>query len=396
MPQVSVIIPTRNRANWLAEAIDSVLQQTFTDFELIIVDDGSTDRTAEVVSGYRDRRIVYVHQDKQERGAARNRGAALGQGEYITFLDDDDWYLPRKLEVQVQALGADPNLGMVISGWDRVDELGKVVRAERPWVHHPQAALQDWLFAAMAHVAAVLIRRSWFERVGGFNHDLAQAEDTFLWYSLARAGCPVAWAKETVFKQRLHGGNSVRNMAHVKQGKLAMLKLIFADERIPAALGMSEASAYARVYMGFACREYAGDCPDDAKADLAQALALDSSLKLQDADRLLEIIAAYAWNHMTADPFVFTNRVFAHLPDEHADLQRLRRRAVARTWLVGAFRAYQYDDMPRVRANALKALVAAPSLVRNRGLVLILARSLVGGRRADEIVPLGPPILLFQ
>ena len=178
MPQVSVIIPTRNRANLLAEAIDSVLQQTFTDFELIIVDDGSTDHTAEVVCRYQDERIAYFRQDKQERGAARNRGVALSQAEFITFLDDDDWYLPRKLECQVQALRADANAGIVISGWDRVSEAGEIVRSERPWLHHPQVALRDWLFAAMAHVAAVLIRRSWFEKVGGFNHDLAPAEDT--------------------------------------------------------------------------------------------------------------------------------------------------------------------------------------------------------------------------
>jgi len=381
MPQVSVIIPTRNRAQLLSEAIDSVLKQTFGDFELIIVDDGSTDHTAEVVTGYKDGRIVYYQQKKQERGVARNQGVALSQGEYITFLDDDDWYMPRKLEVQVQGLRERPNVGMVISGWDRVNELGEVVRSERPWLHHPHPALKDWLFAAMAHVAAVLIRRPWFERVEGFNHDLAPAEDTYLWFRLAQAGCPVAWVKEVVFKQRLHSSNSVRNMAHVKEGKTAMLATIFADAEVPSLLGMSKECAYARVYMGFACLEYAADCTEDARSDLLHAIELDPSLLVNNADRLLESVAAYAWNHLTGDSVAFTNRVFLNLPGELSRLQSLRRRAVARTWMVGAFRAYQYSDMAKVRENAFKAIATAPSSLLNRGLTSILAQSLIGSNR---------------
>jgi glycosyltransferase involved in cell wall biosynthesis len=384
MPQVSVIIPTYNRAQLLAEAIDSVLNQTFSDFELIIVDDGSTDHTADVVRSYHDQRIHYCPQGKQERGAARNRGVALSQGEYLTFLDDDDWYMPCKLEVQVQGLRMHPDVGMVISGWDRVKESGEVVRSERPWLHHPQPALKDWLFAAMAHVAAVLIRRPWFEQVGGFNHNLQQAEDTYLWFRLAQAGCPTAWVKEMVFKQRLHGSNSVRNMSHAKQGKTTMLDTIFADSQAPASLGMSKESAYAQVYMGFACLQYAVGCTEDARSDLSQAIALDPSLLLNNADRLLEIIAAYAWNHLTGDPLLFTNQLFSNLPDELSELQSLRRRAVARTWVVGAFRAYQYNDMPRVRQSALKAIATAPSSLLNRGLVSILAQSLIGSRRLSS------------
>lgn len=381
MPQVSVIIPTRNRADLLSEAIASVLSQTFRDFELIVVDDGSTDHTAAVVNSFADQRILYHRQESLERGAARNRGVALSQGEYITFLDDDDWFLPRKLEVQVQQLDREPDLGMVISGWDRVNETGVIVRSDRPWLHHPQPVLKDWLFEAMAHVAAVLIRRPWFERVGGFNHTLSSAEDTLLWFQLAHSGCPFGWVKEVVFKQRLHGSNSVRSLAHVKKGKTAMLDTIFADSQLPSTLGMSKESAYARVYMGFACLEYASNCLEDARSDLSQAVALEPSVLQNDADGLLESIAAYAWSHLTEDPLVFTNRVFANLPGELSPLQSLRRRAIARTWMVGAFRAYQRGDMAQVRRSAFKAIAAAPSSLLNRGLASILTQSLIGSHR---------------
>ncbi len=377
MPQVSVIIPTRNRANLLREAIESVLNQTYSDFELVIVDDGSTDHTAEVVAAFRDQRVVYCQQEKQERGAARNKGVALSKGEFITFLDDDDWYMPRKLEIQVRELLANPNVGMVISGWDRIKESGELVRSERPWLHHPQPVLGDWLFAAMAHVASVLIRRSWFKRIGGFNHDMAPNEDTYLWFRLAQEGCPTAWVKEMVFRQRMHGSNSVRNLQHVKKGKVTMLETIFTDPNIPTHLGMSKENAYARVYMGFACLQYAANLPEDAKADFAYAVELDPSLLLNNADRLFEIVAAYAWNHLTDDPIVFTNRVFSNLPENLSDLQEHRRAAVARTWIVGAFRSYQYNDMVKVRNNIFRAFAADPSSLLNRGLISILARSII-------------------
>ena len=89
----SIIIPTYNRADFLPKAIESVLAQTYTEWELIIVDDGSTDNTCEVISQYKDERITYIYQENAERSAARNNGIAHAKGEYVCFLDSDDYYL---------------------------------------------------------------------------------------------------------------------------------------------------------------------------------------------------------------------------------------------------------------------------------------------------------------
>ncbi len=383
MSLVSVIIPTHNRATLLAEAIDSVLQQTFSDFELIIVDDGSTDNTPQVVAAYDDPRIVYIRQDGQERGAARNRGVAAAQGEFITFLDDDDWFLPHKLAVQVPYLQANPEVGMVISGWDRVTEDGAVVRAERPWLHHPEPVLRNWLFAAMCHVAAMLMRRSWFERVGGFNQEIISGEDTYLWYCLARAGCPTGWVPEVVFRQRLHGSNSVRNINNIRQGKTKMLEAVFADEQAPALLGISREKVTGRVHLGLACMGYGSGLVEQAAADLAEAVRLDPSLLENGANGLLEAVAAYAWNHLTDEPLPFTERVFDNLPPSLQHLQGMRRKAIARTWMVGAFRAYQQQDMAQVRQHSLRALAARPDSLRNRGLLAMLLLSFRGAKRPE-------------
>ena len=93
----SIIIPTYNRAHLISKAIESVLAQTFTDWELLIIDDGSKDNTAEVVRSYADARIRYIYQDNAERSAARNNGITQSKGEFITFLDSDDYYLPERL-----------------------------------------------------------------------------------------------------------------------------------------------------------------------------------------------------------------------------------------------------------------------------------------------------------
>jgi glycosyltransferase involved in cell wall biosynthesis len=99
MPFFSIIIPTYNRAHLIRQAISSVVNQSFTDWELLIVDDGSTDNTKEVVCQFFDDRIHYIYQENAERCAARNNGVALAKGAYICFLDSDDYFLPNRLSV---------------------------------------------------------------------------------------------------------------------------------------------------------------------------------------------------------------------------------------------------------------------------------------------------------
>ncbi len=111
MPKVSVIIPTYNRAHFLCEALDSALSQTFKDFEIIIVDDGSTDNTKQVLEKYGSR-IYYIYQENKGRAEARNTGIRRAKGEHIAFLDDDDIWLPNKLEKQVFFLDARPDIGI--------------------------------------------------------------------------------------------------------------------------------------------------------------------------------------------------------------------------------------------------------------------------------------------
>jgi len=105
---VSVIIPTFNRAWILEEAVDSVLSQEFQDFELIVVDDGSTDNTWDILNGYQEN-VILVRQENKGVSAARNRGIGLASGELIAFLDSDDLWLPKKLSAQVEFFNSNPD-----------------------------------------------------------------------------------------------------------------------------------------------------------------------------------------------------------------------------------------------------------------------------------------------
>ena len=126
---VTAAIPTYNRARFLAGALESVFAQTFREFEVLVVDDGSTDETPTVLAGYRDR-IRVVRQENRGRSAARNRAVQEAGGRYLSFLDSDDRWLPEKLERQVPVLEGDPSVAMVHGHVDVIDEEGQPLAGE--------------------------------------------------------------------------------------------------------------------------------------------------------------------------------------------------------------------------------------------------------------------------
>ena len=185
-PTVSVVIPTYNRAHVVHRAIDSVLGQTFADFELIVVDDGSTDGTEAVLSTYTDPRIRYLVQ-LVNRGvsAARNRGIKEARGEFVAFLDSDDEWFPEKLERQVNRFRRAPdNVGLVYCG---VETVG---RPTGPWIYEPAHRgdiYNKLLERNVIHTGSgAMIRRSVVCAAGYFDEDIPAIEDYDYWLRIAR------------------------------------------------------------------------------------------------------------------------------------------------------------------------------------------------------------------
>ena len=187
-PKVSVVIPTYNRADLLPRAVNSVLAQTFTDFELIIVDDASPDRTPQVAAAFNDPRVRHVRHPRGKGPAgARNTGIAQSRGRYVAFLDDDDEFLPQKLERQVRALdAAPPQVGMAYVQAEYVGPDGEVQRTLR---HTEEGDLFDELLALRLFFgigSTAMFRASVFAEIGGFDETLAQGEDPDFACVLAR------------------------------------------------------------------------------------------------------------------------------------------------------------------------------------------------------------------
>ena len=178
-PKVSVIIPTYNRGWVLREAIDSVLAQDYTDYELIVVDDGSTDNTRKILDSY-GRDIIVLQQPNQGVSAARNRGIAESRAQLIAFLDSDDLWLPQKLTRQVAFFKSNPDalICQTEETWVR-----NGVRVNPKRRHHKLSGMifEPSLALCLVSPSAVMIRRTLFDTVGLFDESLPACEDYDLW-----------------------------------------------------------------------------------------------------------------------------------------------------------------------------------------------------------------------
>jgi glycosyltransferase involved in cell wall biosynthesis len=188
MPRVSVVIPTRNRAPLLREAIVSVLAQTFQDFEIIIIDDASEDDTRSVIAGLSDVRIRYFrHAKNRGEAASRNAGVGHAGGEYIAFLDDDDTWLAEKLAMQVDLLDrSSRRVGGVYTGCDRINiETGatiSTVPADKRGNIYGELRAQNWVGSP----SAVMVRRECFDKVGLFDEQIKFGVDYDMWIRISR------------------------------------------------------------------------------------------------------------------------------------------------------------------------------------------------------------------
>ena len=189
MPKVSVIIPTHNRAHFIADTIQSVLDQTFSDFEIIVVDNESTDNTKQVVDGFKDSRIKYIYQENRGVANARNNGIKASSGEYIAFLDSDDMWLPENLELKVKMLDSYPDAALVSSDYyifdsDTGANLGRFWD-NRPFRHLlklDKGVRQPLAFATLLTPSVVMARRRIFiDEVGYFDESLQFSEDWDIW-----------------------------------------------------------------------------------------------------------------------------------------------------------------------------------------------------------------------
>lgn len=213
-PLVSVIVPVYNCGKYLAEAIESIWGQTYRPLEIIVVDDGSTDNSAEVANRFKGS-VLYICQEHSGPGASRNKGIGLAEGEFLAFLDADDRWLKDKLSLQIEAFHEDPSLAMVF-GYIRQfysPELG--MNAQRD----PDKEILRGITPSVA-----MIRRDSFQRVGLFATGW-QVGEFMDWYSKAReAGLKSSMPQQIVAERRIHTTNMGIRLRDSRGDYISILK----------------------------------------------------------------------------------------------------------------------------------------------------------------------------
>lgn len=226
---VTAIIPNYNYASYLTEAIDSVLAQTYPFIEIIVVDDGSTDGSREVLEGYNGR-VRAIFQQNGGVSAARNAGVAASLGEFIAFLDADDVWMPEKIERQVERFQRDRSLGLVHVGVSEIDAAGAVTGTRVDGLEGNVAA-ELLLFersVILGGGSGLMVTREAFDRAGGFDTQLSTSADWDFFYRIA-SRYPVGFVAEPLMKYRYHGSNMHGKINVMEHDMLLGYKKAFAQ-----------------------------------------------------------------------------------------------------------------------------------------------------------------------
>ncbi len=243
-PTVSVIIPTHNYGRFIEEALESVLAQTYRDLEVVVVDDGSTDDTRERVRALGPR-VTYLYQPGAGAAAARNRGIQHSRGAYVAFLDEDDVWLPRRVERTVAALEGDPEAGVAYTWQALTDEAGRPL--PQAWMPaHEGEVLDVLLLGCFLLPSMVTVRRACLDRVGRFDAGLRLVEDWDLFLRLALAGYRFRCVPEILVRYRLHAAAVSADVVGLLRSGRAVLDRALGAPGLPARLrdGAFRTAAY--------------------------------------------------------------------------------------------------------------------------------------------------------
>jgi glycosyltransferase involved in cell wall biosynthesis len=217
-PLVSVVIPVYNAELFVAQAIESVLAQTYPHYELIVVNDASTDGTAEVLARYQGHPKVRIHHNPTNLGMAPNwnKGLSLARGDLVAKLDADDFYEPGFLEEIVPVFQRHPTVGLVFSGVNLIRSDGRVTRRRRyltPWVRSGHKFLRQLLHACVIRSPTVCVRRVCYEHLGGFLPEMKLHADWEMWVRIA-AHYDVGYVARCLASYRLPCGNSCTSQSY--------------------------------------------------------------------------------------------------------------------------------------------------------------------------------------
>ena len=277
MTKVSVIIPAYNAMTYLPKTVESVLKQTFTDFEVIIVNDGSSDGIEQWVDTITDNRVKLVSQKNQGAAAARNTGIADAKGAYIAFIDSDDLWEPTKLKKQVYCLDNNPDVGLVYAWTSSIDKNGN--NRGKIFANNSEGYVWEKLIEEniVMSGSAAMVRRDCFEKFGVFDDNLRFAEDREMWIRIA-SNYSFAVIKEVLVYYRHHANNKSRNYIQSIDNFRLIIEKTF--QSVPFELLYLRNRSYSRVNLILAWKCIQNQEPDCNKAEYFREQALKHNPQL--------------------------------------------------------------------------------------------------------------------
>jgi len=274
MPLISVIIPVYNGEKTIQETIESVLNQTFTDFELIVINDGSQDATLEIVERIQDPRLKAFSYTNAGQATSRNRGISHACGEYISFIDADDLWTPDKLEAQLRALQDNSQAAVAYSWTKCIDELGNFSRRGSHISVNGDVYAKLLLIDFIENGSNPLIRAQAIAEVGGFDESMTPSEDRDLWLRLAARYHFVAVpSPQVLYRQSANSASA--NILRMEAASLRVIEQAFSQA--PEFLQYLKQSSLANIYKGLTFK--ALEEPLERQRGLTAARLLWNSVK---------------------------------------------------------------------------------------------------------------------
>jgi glycosyltransferase involved in cell wall biosynthesis len=391
-PSVSVIIPTYNRRELVQMAIDSVLGQTYQDFELIVVDDGSSDGTDQALAKYGNR-IEYLYQENAGESAARQRGVEHAQGDLLAFLDSDDVWLPEKLNKQLNAFLTYPDIGYAYCWAYTIDSGG--TRIPLPPLGYGLSLreislgqlLENNLIVAPG--SSLVVERNVYNDVKGFDNTIQFAEDWDLCLRLA-AKYRFVCVPIPLVEVRIHDRGWLQkreNLERMLNDHLCIIdRFIRSLARPTNGIVQNSITSKANRYARVAFEHLAYSETNEGRARLKQACELSPDT-WGDRDiftqRAAEFSALLVLNGGENAALAFIERTTASLPEPLLDAGVTRSRMFAQAHKVLADYFGLLGNSGAVRRNALRAIRYDPQRLLHRGLRSLLLRSLVGAIQTD-------------
>jgi glycosyltransferase involved in cell wall biosynthesis len=351
---VSVVIPAFKQAEFLGDAIRSVLSQTYPHLEIIIVDDASPDNASEVVSGFDDPRVKLItHRQNLGLSAARNTGILASTGEIIALLDADDIFHPEKLQMHMAFLRDHQEFGVTYNARFELNHSDTTIR----WLFRPPttATLIDLVKGFPFSPSDMVVRREWFSKVGLFDPGAGSAEDTDLPCRLALAGCKFASVDRALNYRRYHSGRGRRNLRGRLNDVSRVLEAVFNDPRCPKDVLAIRTTAIKYHLMAVMSLALIQEETELGRELVLELIRIDPSVLEGYPCELLDYLLSEAIADEKMDHEVLLRKIFAQLPKEAASISASLDRVAARGYLAKGIRAVIWGRLEAGKAHFERA-----------------------------------------